>query len=49
MFFGVNVDIKYLVEWLNIFVFCNECWCLFKFLIGESYGIICVLGFVYEL
>lgn len=46
MFFGVNVDVKYLVEWLNIFVICNNCWCLFKYLIGESYGIIWVFGLV---
>lgn len=48
MFFGVNVDISYLVDWVNIFVMCNNCWCLFKYFIGESYGMMCVLGLVLE-
>lgn len=48
-FFGVNVDIKYLAEWLNTFVGHNNKWLSPKFLIGESYGTTRVSGLALEL
>lgn len=46
MFFGVCVDVWYFVDWFDVFVLCIGCWCFFKYLIGESYGMNCVFGFV---
>jgi carboxypeptidase C (cathepsin A) len=43
-FFGVNVDVEYLAEWLNTFVTRNNRWRSPKYLIGESYGTARVSG-----
>jgi carboxypeptidase C (cathepsin A) len=43
-FFGVNVDIKYLAEWIGTFVTRNNRWASPKYLIGESYGTTRVSG-----
>ncbi len=48
-FFGVNVDIRYLAEWLNTFVTRKNRWASPKFLIGESYGTTRVSGLALEL
>jgi len=48
-FFGVNVDIKYLAEWLNTFVTRKNRWASPKYLIGESYGTTRVSGLALEL
>lgn len=48
-FFGVNADIKYLADWLNIFMTRHERWRSPKFLIGESYGGTRVAGLALEL
>jgi len=37
-FFGVNEDVAYLAEWVNLFVTRQGRWASPKFLIGESYG-----------
>jgi carboxypeptidase C (cathepsin A) len=49
LFFGVNADIKYLAEWINVFVSRQNRWLSPKFLIGESYGGTRVSGLAYEL
>lgn len=43
-FFGVNQDIAYLSEWLNLFVTRVNRWRSPKYLIGESYGTTRVSG-----
>jgi carboxypeptidase C (cathepsin A) len=48
-FFGVNVDIKYLANWINTFVTRYNRWPSPKFLIGESYGTTRVSGLALEL
>lgn len=48
-FFGVNADIKYLAEWLNVFVSRRGRWLSPKYLIGESYGTTRVSGLALEL
>jgi carboxypeptidase C (cathepsin A) len=48
-FFGVNVDIKYLAEWLSTFVSRYNRWPSPKYLIGESYGTNRVSGLALEL
>ncbi|GAB3889310.1 S10 family peptidase [Spirosoma agri] len=48
-FFGVNADIKYLAEWLNVFVSRKNRWPSPKYLIGESYGTSRVSGLALEL
>ncbi len=49
MFFGVNADISYLADWVNIFVTRNNRWRSPKYLIGESYGTTRVSGLALEL
>lgn len=48
-FFGVNADIKYLAEWLDVFVSRIGRWQSAKYLIGESYGTTRVSGLALEL
>ncbi len=48
-FFGVNADIKYLAEWLDVFVGRVGRWTSPKYLIGESYGTTRVSGLALEL
>lgn len=48
-FFGVNADIKYLAEWISVFVSRNKRWASPKYLIGESYGTTRVSGLALEL
>ena len=48
-FFGINEDIEYLAEWLNTFVSRKQRWESPKYLIGESYGGIRVMGLSAEL
>ena len=48
-FFGVNADIKYLGNWLDVFVSRVERWTSPKYLIGESYGTTRVSGLALEL
>ena len=48
-FFGINEDIEYLAEWLNTFVNRKKRWESPKYLIGESYGGIRVMGLSAEL
>lgn len=43
-FFGVQADIKYLAEWINLFISRHNRWLSPKFLIGESYGTTRVSG-----
>jgi len=43
-FFGVNADIKYLADWLDVFVSRVGRWTSPKYLIGESYGTTRVSG-----
>jgi carboxypeptidase C (cathepsin A) len=43
-FFGVNADIAYLANWLDVFVSRNGRWTSPKYLIGESYGTTRVSG-----
>lgn len=43
-FFGVNEDIEYLADWLDVWVSRHERWTSPKFLIGESYGTTRVSG-----
>lgn len=49
LFFGVNADIKYLADWLDVFVSRNGRWASPKYLIGESYGTTRVSGLALEL
>lgn len=48
-FFGVNEDVKYLANWINLFVTRNNRWASPKYLIGESYGTTRVSGLADEL
>lgn len=48
-FFGVNADIKYLADWLDVFVSRNARWTSPKYIIGESYGTTRVSGLALEL
>ena len=48
-FFGVNADIKYLADWLDVFISRNERWTSPKYIIGESYGTTRVSGLALEL
>lgn len=48
-FFGVNADIKYLADWLDVFVSRAGRWTSPKYLIGESYGTTRVSGLALEL
>ncbi|MEO6683275.1 MAG: carboxypeptidase [Ginsengibacter sp.] len=48
-FFGINADIKYLAEWINLFVTRNNRWASPKYLIGESYGTVRVSGLAHML
>jgi carboxypeptidase C (cathepsin A) len=48
-FFGVNVDIEYLAEWLENFVSRKGRWTSPKYLIGDSYGTTRVSGLAHEL
>jgi carboxypeptidase C (cathepsin A) len=48
-FFGVNADIKYLADWLDVFVTRTGRWLSPKYLIGESYGTTRVSGLALEL
>ncbi|MEM9526147.1 MAG: carboxypeptidase [Bacteroidota bacterium] len=48
-FFGVNADIAYLAEWLNLFVTRQGRWRSPKYLVGESYGGTRVAGLAYAL
>ena len=49
MFFGVNQDINYLAEWISTFVSRQNRWSSPKYLIGESYGGVRVMGLAHEL
>ena len=48
-FFGVNQDIKYLAEWISTFISRKNRWDSPKYLIGESYGGVRVMGLAHEL
>lgn len=48
-FFGINADIKYLASWMNTFVTRHNRWLSPKYIIGESYGGIRVMGLSSEL
>ena len=48
-FFGVNADIKYLADWLDVFVSRAGRWTSPKYIIGESYGTTRVSGLALEL
>jgi carboxypeptidase C (cathepsin A) len=48
-FFGVNADIKYLADWLDVFVSRTARWTSPKYIIGESYGTTRVSGLALEL
>ncbi|RNC79476.1 MAG: carboxypeptidase [Balneola sp.] len=48
-FFGVNQDIEYLADWINLFVTRMNRWRSPKYLIGESYGTTRVSGLALEL
>lgn len=48
-FFGVNSDIKYLADWLDVFVSRTGRWTSPKYIIGESYGTTRVSGLALEL
>ncbi|MEM1096441.1 MAG: carboxypeptidase [Bacteroidota bacterium] len=43
-FFGVNEDVAYLADWIDVFVSRHERWPSPKYLIGESYGTTRVSG-----
>ncbi len=43
-FFGVQEDVRYLAEWIDLFVSRHDRWSSPKFLIGESYGTTRVSG-----
>lgn len=49
VFFGVNADIKYLADWLDVFVSRVDRWTSPKYIIGESYGTTRVSGLALEL
>jgi carboxypeptidase C (cathepsin A) len=49
VFFGVNADITYLADWLDVFVSRVGRWTSPKYLIGESYGTTRVSGLALEL
>ncbi len=49
LFFGVNEDIKYLAQWISLFVTRYNRWKSPKFIIGESYGTTRVSGLALEL
>lgn len=48
-FFGVNADIKYLADWVDVFISRNARWTSAKYLVGESYGTTRVSGLALEL
>jgi carboxypeptidase C (cathepsin A) len=48
-FFGVEADVKYLADWIDVFVSRVERWRSPKYLIGESYGTTRVSGLAGEL
>ena len=48
-FFGVNQDAKYLAEWITTFVNRSKRWKSPKYLVGESYGGVRVMGLAHEL
>ena len=48
-FFGVNQDIEYLAEWISTFVTRSSRWKSPKYLVGESYGGVRVMGLAHEL
>jgi carboxypeptidase C (cathepsin A) len=48
-FFGVEADVKYLADWVDVFVSRVERWRSPKYLIGESYGTTRVSGLAGEL
>jgi len=48
-FFGVNVDVKYLADWISTFVSRHNRWLSPKYIIGESYGTNRVSGLALEL
>ena len=48
-FFGVNQDIEYLAEWISTFVTRSARWKSPKYLVGESYGGVRVMGLAHEL
>ena len=43
-FFGINADVNYLADWINLFVTRKGRWLSPKYLIGESYGGTRVMG-----
>lgn len=49
LFFGINADIKYLAAWMNTFVSRSNRWQSPKYIIGESYGGVRVMGLAHEL
>jgi carboxypeptidase C (cathepsin A) len=49
VFFGVEGDITYLADWIDVFVSRNSRWRSPKYLIGESYGTTRVSGLAGEL
>ncbi|MFQ5528487.1 MAG: S10 family peptidase [Thermoanaerobaculia bacterium] len=49
VFFGVEADITYLADWIDVFVSRNGRWRSPKYLIGESYGTTRVSGLAGEL
>ncbi len=49
LFFGVEADISYLADWIDVFVSRNGRWRSPKYLIGESYGTTRVSGLAAEL
>jgi carboxypeptidase C (cathepsin A) len=48
-FFGVEADVTYLADWINVFVSRHERWRSPKYLIGESYGTTRVSGLAGQL
>jgi carboxypeptidase C (cathepsin A) len=48
-FFGVNQDIEYLAEWISTFTTRASRWKSPKYLVGESYGGVRVMGLAHEL
>jgi carboxypeptidase C (cathepsin A) len=48
-FFGVNQDIEYLAEWISTFTTRVSRWKSPKYLVGESYGGVRVMGLAHEL
>lgn len=48
-FFGVNADVEYLADWIDMFISRQERWRSPKYLIGESYGTTRVAGLAGEL